>query len=117
MGKEKIARNECDSLRYCCTLIFISCKQYAIVNITTPVYINGEGHDKRVGLSYSLFSLSIYNKLATRMSIGKIGEFTEGKETFDNYVERVEQVFVANEIDDGKQVVVFPVGGGLFCVR
>lgn len=38
---------------------------------------------------------------------GKINEFIEGKERFDNYVERVEQYFDANDISDEKKVPVF----------
>ena len=45
--------------------------------------------------------------MATRMpNIGKITEFVEGKETFENYVERMEQFFDANDIKDEKKVVV-----------
>ena len=39
--------------------------------------------------------------------IGKLGEFQEGKETFVNYVERMEQFFVVNEVKNEKKVAVF----------
>jgi hypothetical protein len=39
--------------------------------------------------------------------IGKLGEFQEGKETFVNYVERMEQFFVVNEGKNEKKVAVF----------
>lgn len=39
--------------------------------------------------------------------IGKIGEFNENTESFANYVERLEQFFVAHEVKDEKKVAVF----------
>lgn len=39
--------------------------------------------------------------------IGKIGEFNENTESFANYVERLEQFFMANEVKDEKKVAVF----------
>lgn len=39
-------------------------------------------------------------------NIGKLGEFQEGKESFVNYAERMEQFFVANEVKDEKKVAV-----------
>ncbi|XP_062604323.1 uncharacterized protein K02A2.6-like [Saccostrea cucullata] len=39
--------------------------------------------------------------------IGKLGEFSDGKETFVNYVERMEQYFEANEVKNEKRVAVF----------
>ena len=36
--------------------------------------------------------------------IGKIGEFEESNEDWPTYVERVEQYFVANEVDNEKKV-------------
>ncbi|XP_062566348.1 uncharacterized protein K02A2.6-like [Saccostrea cucullata] len=39
--------------------------------------------------------------------IGKLGEFSDGKETFVNYVERMEQYFEANEVKNDKRVAVF----------
>ena len=41
------------------------------------------------------------------LQIGKITEFSEGKENFVNYVERLEQYFEANEIPNEKRVAVF----------
>ena len=31
---------------------------------------------------------------------GKIGEFTESEESWTHYIERLEQYFLANEVDD-----------------
>nr|XP_034336152.1 uncharacterized protein K02A2.6-like [Crassostrea gigas] len=39
-------------------------------------------------------------------NIGKLGDFQEGKESFVNYAERMEQFFVANEVKDEKKVAV-----------
>ena len=39
--------------------------------------------------------------------IGKIREFVEGKENFENYRERLEQFIEANEVSGDKQVSVF----------
>ena len=39
-------------------------------------------------------------------TIGQIGEFVEGQEEFECYIERVEQFFKANEISEEKQVAV-----------
>lgn len=39
--------------------------------------------------------------------IGQIGEFEEGKEEFVNYVERVEQYFLANDVSTARQISVF----------
>lgn len=40
-------------------------------------------------------------------SIGNIGEFQEGKETFECYSERLEQYFIANNIGEDRAVSVF----------
>ena len=39
--------------------------------------------------------------------IGKLSEFVEGKENFVNYVERLDQYFEANDIEDEKKMAVF----------
>lgn len=39
--------------------------------------------------------------------IGKIGEFNENMKSFANYVERLEQFFVANEVKDEKKLPYF----------
>lgn len=39
-------------------------------------------------------------------NIGKLGEFQEGKESFINNAERMEQFFVANEVKYQKKVAV-----------
>ena len=39
--------------------------------------------------------------------IGEIGEFSEGKETFTCYLERLEQFFIANAIKQDRAVSVF----------
>ena len=39
--------------------------------------------------------------------LGKLEEFNPGQETFNNYVERMEQYFVANAVADDKKVAVF----------
>lgn len=50
----------------------------------------------------------IDNKTLTVMPfIGKVNEFTEGSESVENYVERLEQFFTANDIEDEKKVSVF----------
>lgn len=40
-------------------------------------------------------------------TFGKLGEFKKEKETFDNYVERLEQYFLANETQNEKKASIF----------
>ena len=47
-----------------------------------------------------------HNKLATRM-LGTVDEYNVEKESFDNYVERMEQFFEANAIAVDKRRTVF----------
>ena len=39
-------------------------------------------------------------------TIGQIKEYVEGQEDFECYIERVEQFFEANDIDEKKRVAV-----------
>uniref|UniRef100_A0A1A8C840 ribonuclease H n=1 Tax=Nothobranchius kadleci TaxID=1051664 RepID=A0A1A8C840_NOTKA len=39
--------------------------------------------------------------------IGNLGEYKEGQEDFESYLERFEQWMIVNEVDDGKQANVF----------
>ena len=40
-------------------------------------------------------------------SFGKLGDFKPERESFVNYVERLEMYFTANDTDDDKKVAVF----------
>jgi len=39
--------------------------------------------------------------------IGNIGEYKEGKEDFESYLERFEQWMIVNEVEQGKKANVF----------
>lgn len=39
--------------------------------------------------------------------IGNIGEYKEGKEDFESYLERFEQCMIVNEVEQGKKANVF----------
>ena len=47
-----------------------------------------------------------YNFGSDMATIGQIKEYVEGQEDFECYIERVEQFFEANEIDENKWVAV-----------
>ena len=41
------------------------------------------------------------------LPVGRVEEFKESQEDFGNYIERLEQWMLANDIEDGKKVCVF----------
>lgn len=59
-----------------------------------------------VGASYNQ-GRSLTEEEDAFMPVGRAEEFKESQKDFANYIERLERWMLANDIEDGKKVVVF----------